>query len=229
MISLLTTLFLFLFIPFGPLQVVRVDSELLFVVALEGMFLSALLLENEISDKVSRVRNARTGVQMLNLKLLITLALLSPGFVAGTFNFEKLVNWQLKHHWLVFYLPVNFAVFLIYTVEKLKTITKFYANHSRGSFVISILGKYANITLMALVASVIFLGGWSGPFSRVPFVGITYEYLKAGGILVLTFWFKKRFPYLRFDQALTVNWKILLPASLINLLVIFFLKLFVKG
>jgi len=64
------------------------------------------------------------------------------------------------------------------------------------------------------VATALFLGGWQAPF--LP--GFWWFLIKMYLLLLIIMWFRWTYPRLRFDQLLNLNWKWLLPLSLLNLL-----------
>jgi NADH-quinone oxidoreductase subunit H len=61
----------------------------------------------------------------------------------------------------------------------------------------------------------VFLGGWQGPFLP-PFA---WFFLKLALFLFFYIWLRATFPRLRYDQLMAFGWKVLLPASLLNLAV----------
>ena len=64
------------------------------------------------------------------------------------------------------------------------------------------------------LAATVFLGGYNGP-SFLP--GAVWLLLKMVGIFVLILWIRWSFMRVRIDQALMINWKILFPIALLNL------------
>ncbi|HIL33150.1 MAG TPA: NADH-quinone oxidoreductase subunit H, partial [Candidatus Poseidoniales archaeon] len=75
----------------------------------------------------------------------------------------------------------------------------------------------------AMIATILFLGGWSGPF--LP--GEIWFLLKVYGILIFFIILRWTVPRIRTDQILLLGWKRLLPLSLINLaLAILYVEVF---
>jgi NADH-quinone oxidoreductase subunit H len=72
---------------------------------------------------------------------------------------------------------------------------------------------------------VVFLGGWQGPLLAAP----VWFLLKVLGLAALTLWAVRFMPRLRHDQMLALAWKILLPASLVNVALVGILILFIPG
>ena len=80
------------------------------------------------------------------------------------------------------------------------------------------------LILMAM-GVVLFFGGWPGPFLPAPL----WFVLKTFALAALVLWATRFFPRLRIDQILTFSWKVLLPASLLNITLVGILALIIPG
>jgi NADH-quinone oxidoreductase subunit H len=83
----------------------------------------------------------------------------------------------------------------------------------------------ALFALLVALGVVVFLGGWQGPLLPAP----VWFLLKVLGLAALTLWAVRFMPRLRHDQMLALAWKILLPASLVNVALVGILILFIPG
>ena len=72
----------------------------------------------------------------------------------------------------------------------------------------------ATIAFSAL-ASILFLGGYDGPFLPGP----VWMLLKMALFLFLMIWIRSTLPRVRYDRLMIIGWKVLLPAATLNLLV----------
>jgi NADH-quinone oxidoreductase subunit H len=71
---------------------------------------------------------------------------------------------------------------------------------------------------VSVVATVLFLGGWQGPFVRdFPLLGPVYFLGKVFFFLFLYIWLRATLPRFRYDQLMNFGWKFLLPVALINI------------
>ena len=91
------------------------------------------------------------------------------------------------------------------------------------------IGEFASAGVFSAIAAVLFFGGWYVPgidagsqvFNVIgPLVLATKTML----IAFLIFWFRFTFPRFREDQLQNLAWKILIPASLVNILVTAIMK-----
>jgi len=94
------------------------------------------------------------------------------------------------------------------------------------------LGEYGNMTIVASIATALFLGGWSGPgvaFLTAPgmalgwqilgnILGIIYFVSKAYLLCFVFIWVRSTLPRLRADQLMQFAWLILIPTTLGNVL-----------
>ena len=90
-------------------------------------------------------------------------------------------------------------------------------------FALFFLGEYVNALAVAFMFTVLFLGGYAGPILP-PYV---WMLLKAAAVFTVFMWLRGTLPRIRVDQMHNMNWKFLVPASIVNLiLVMILLKLF---
>jgi NADH:ubiquinone oxidoreductase subunit H len=84
-------------------------------------------------------------------------------------------------------------------------------------FALFFLGEYANILVMSSLCALFFFGGWL-PLANI-FVfhwipGVFWLALKINFFLFLFVWVRAAFPRYRYDQLMTLGWKVFLPLSL---------------
>jgi len=82
-------------------------------------------------------------------------------------------------------------------------------------FALYFLSEYANMMVVAGVAITCFLGAWHGPVLPGP----VWFLIKLTIFLFFYIWLRATFPRLRYDQLMSLGWKVLLPASLLNMAV----------
>ncbi|HLI70355.1 MAG TPA: complex I subunit 1 family protein [Ktedonobacteraceae bacterium] len=94
------------------------------------------------------------------------------------------------------------------------------------------LGEYGNMTIVSAIASMLFLGGWSGPGVAYltglgslgwGFLGnilaLFYFITKVYGLCSVFIWVRTTLPRLRSDQLMQFAWLILIPTTLLNILI----------
>ena len=82
-------------------------------------------------------------------------------------------------------------------------------------FAMFLLAEYAGIVVLAALTSVLYLGGWAGPWSDD--FGWLWSLLKIAAISFLVIWARVAYPRLREDQVNSLAWKVLVPLALVQL------------
>jgi NADH-quinone oxidoreductase subunit H len=93
--------------------------------------------------------------------------------------------------------------------------------YSGMSYAMFYLAEYANMWLIAMLATVMFLGGWLSPIAALDFIP-GWIWLGAKAFLVVSFfiWVRATFPRFRYDQVMRLGWKVFIPWTLVWLTVV---------
>jgi NADH-quinone oxidoreductase subunit H len=101
----------------------------------------------------------------------------------------------------------------------------FHTEYSGIKFAFFFLAEYVNLFIIVSIAVTLFLGGWMPlhfgdweAFNNIADMipSVIWFIGKVTAIILLLMWFRWTFPRLRIDQLLTLEWKYLLPISLVN-------------
>ena len=220
-------------VPIGFINAVPMKSGLLFVMAMSAISIYALFLAGYSSnDKYSFLAGMRAAAQVLGYELPMGFALMAAVILFGSLDFNEIVKWQQSHGWGILYQPVAFLIFLVMMIAEInrppfdlpegesELVGGFHTEYSGMRFAAFFFGEYINIIVLSLVITALFFGGWSGPFAeKFPILGVIYHLLKASFFIFLAFWLRATFPRYRFDQMLSIMWKVFLPLSILNLLI----------
>ena len=161
---------------------------------------------------------------------------------AGSLNLREIVLAQQGSllHW--FWIPL-LPLFVVYFIAGLaetnrapfdlaegesEIVAGFHVEYSGMSFGVFFLAEYANMILISMLTSLMFLGGWLSPFQGIPLLeslfgwvpGIVWLLLKTSFFLLLFLWVRATFPRYRYDQLMRLGWKILIPITIAWLLVV---------
>lgn len=203
-----------------------------------GIFLAGWASNN----KYSVVAAMRGAVQMISYEMSLGLCLVSAVVLTGTMQMSGIVEAQTgAWNWLVFkgHIPAVMA-FLVFLVagnaeanrgpfdlaEAESELTAgYHTEYSGMGFGYYYLAEYLNLFVIAGIAAAVFLGGWAPlniglpAFDRLmDFIpGFVWFFGKTFLVVWLLMWVRWTFPRLRIDQILELEWKYLVPISLVIL------------
>ncbi|MBQ5510804.1 MAG: NADH-quinone oxidoreductase subunit NuoH [Prevotella sp.] len=203
-----------------------------------GVFLAGWSSNN----KYSVVSAMRAAVQMISYEMSLCLCLITAVILIGSMQVSEIVDYQTgPWNWLIVrgHIPaiIAFIVFLIAgnaeanrgPFDMAEAESELTAGHhteySGMGFGFFYLAEFLNLFIISGIATTVFLGGWApinigievfdNVMNYIP--GIVWFLGKAFAVVWLLMWIKWTFPRLRIDQILKLEWKYLMPLSLINL------------
>ena len=141
--------------------------------------------------------------------------------------------------WNIFAQPVAFIVFLIAGFAETnrlpfdlpeaesELVGGYHTEYSGTKFALFFMGEYVGMLGISCLIVILFLGGWHFPGMGMLFdegtnayaiAGLLAFLAKVGFFLFLFIQIRWTLPRFRYDQLMTIGWKVLLPIALINLL-----------
>src|SRR5215467_7258246 len=242
-VSLIPAFLSFSVVPFGPsLQVTDLNVGLLFVFAATSLGVYGIVLGGWASNSKYPLMGAmRSSAQMISYELSLTLSVVGVLMIANTLSLRDLVLAQQSTwlgfipRWNIFVQPVAFVVFVISGIAETnrlpfdlaeseqELVAGWHTEYSSMKFLMFMMAEYANMIAVASMATVLFLGGWSGPvFGPTLFqmvLPIVWFVLKVSALIFFYFLLRSTIPRFRYDQLMKFGWKVLLPLALANVLV----------
>ncbi len=227
---------IYAFIPLSPtLKILDVNAGLLMAVAVSSLGIYGIILGGWASNsKFASLGSLRSAAQMISYEVSLMLAVVAVILSASSMNLTEIVAYQ-KGHYLILRQPLAFLIFLIAGLAETNRIPfdlpeaeseltgGYHTEYSSMGFAMYYLGEYTNILTVCLMTSLLFLGGWNGPFLPGPH----WLVLKAFALVFLFFWIRGTMLRFRYDQLMKFGWKVLLPLATLNLLVTGALKVLV--
>ncbi len=229
-VALLPYLVAFVAIPVGPGLVGQdLDLGLFFVLAVMSVGVLGSLMGGWASaNKYSLLGGMRIAAQLMAYELPFVLAAVSPAMAAGTLSLTGIVEaWQWW--WLLWQLPAMVVFFLAGLAELQRPpfdmpvadseiIFGAYTEYTGLRFALFLLAEYAGIVVLCALTTVLFLGGWKGPFDDA-FGGFAaaWTLLKTMALAFVVIWLRVAYPRLREDQLQKLAWQGLVPVALAQL------------
>jgi NADH-quinone oxidoreductase subunit H len=179
----------------------------------------------------------RSAAQTISYEIPMGFAFVGVLLAAGSMNLQTIVEHQsggiLHWYWLPL-LPLFIAYWISGVAEtnrapfdvaegESEIVAGFHVEYSGITFGVFFLAEYANMILISMIASLLFLGGWLPPISALSFIpGLVWLMLKTGFMVFIFLWFRATFPRYRYDQIMRLGWKILIPVTLFWIVLVAF-------
>jgi NADH-quinone oxidoreductase subunit H len=227
-IIVITTLMSFAIVSFAPyVTVVDLGIGLLFFLAMSSLGVYSVMLAGWSSNsKYSLLGGLRAAAQMLSYEVFMGLSLMGVVLMAGSFRISDIVNAQ-KGLWFCIPQFFGFLIFFIAGIAEThrlpfdlpeaenELVAGYHSEYSGMKFGMFFVGEYIGITLISALITTFFFGGWLGPV--LP--GILWFLIKMFIFVGIFILLRASQPRPRYDQLMSLGWKVMLPLVLINIVV----------
>ena len=259
LIVLSSTFLLVVVVPFGPdAWFTDFEAGIFYALAVSSVSVLGILIAGWASaNKYSLMGGLRAAGQLIAYELPMVLAVVGVVIQAGTMNLQQIVvaqnagemfGWDGLGNPYILTQFVGFVVFMIALQAELtqppfdmpiaesELVSGYMTEYSGFRFLIFFIGEFATAGVFAMIASVLFLGGWGVPFAWFGWSGIddVDNWMNIVGPLVLfgkmlalifiVMWVRFSYPRFREDQLQAFAWKVLIPVSLVNIMATAVLK-----
>ncbi|HEX9014633.1 MAG TPA: NADH-quinone oxidoreductase subunit NuoH [Chloroflexota bacterium] len=225
-VIMVSVLLSFAVVPIDPnFQVVDLNIGLLFFLGMSSLGVYSVVLGGWSSNsKYSLLGALRASAQMLSYEVFMGLSLLGIVAIAGTFSLKGIVEAQ-RGVWFVVPQFLGFVVFAIAGIAETRRLpfdlpesdsellAGFHTEYSGMKFGMFFVGEYLGVTLISMMITTLFLGGYIGPV--LP--GLVWFFVKTFILISFFVLLRGSLPRPRFDQLMSLGWKIMLPLALLNL------------
>ena len=201
-ISVTVALVAYSALPIGPaFQIADLNVGLLFIVAVSSLGIYGIVLGGWSSNSHYSLLGAmRSAAQLVSYEVAAGLALVSVLLLAGSLSMKEIVQAQLDQGvWFVFYVPFGFFVYLVASIAETnrapfdlpeadsEIVAGYMTEFSGFRWSLYFLAEYANVIIVAGIATTLFLGGWLRPLTRYRdhFPGTSIELLDVVPTLLL--------------------------------------------
>ncbi len=242
-VVILGSVLAFACIPFNKgVEVLDFNVGIFFFMAVSSIGVIGILLAGWSSNnKYSLIGAMRSGAQMISYELSAGLSILTIVVLTDTMQFSEIVERQADG-WFIFkgHIPALIA-FVVYLIAGNAEVNRgpfdlpeaeseltagYHTEYSGMHFGLFYVAEFVNLFIVSSIAATVFLGGWmplhvsgwSGFNQIMDYIpGFIWFFAKAFFVVWLLMWIKWTFPRLRIDQILHLEWKILVPIGLLNL------------
>lgn len=226
-ITLLLSLVNWVLIPFDKNVVISdLNIGILFILGISSLSVYGVIIAGWSSNsKYAFLGALRSSAQMISYEVSISIIILTLLVPVGSLNLTDIVLSQ-SEIWFIFpFFPV-FLLFLISSVAETnrhpfdlpeaeaELVSGYNVEYASVGFAFFFIGEYANIILMCSLNVILFLGGWL----PIPFLGFLPNVLsftlKVVFMVFIFILIRAMLPRYRYDQLMSLGWKVFLPLSL---------------
>ncbi|MDP2301805.1 MAG: NADH-quinone oxidoreductase subunit NuoH [Ignavibacteria bacterium] len=221
------------------LVVADVNIGILYVLALTSIGVYAITFSGWSSgSKYSLLGGVRSSAQMISYEI-------SMGFsVAGVLLFSEslrpldIVASQSGWMWNAIVQPIGFITFVVSAFAETnrlpfdlpeaepELVGGYHTEYSSMKFAAFFLAEYANMIIASALIVTLYLGGWQVPYIEMAglsagltaLIQVGAFFVKMGALLFFFIWVRWSLPRFRYDQLMSLGWKVMFPLSLVNLI-----------
>jgi NADH-quinone oxidoreductase subunit H len=243
-ISILCACVSFAIVPFGntvdifgtQVGLYGVDPSIgvLFAFAFSAISVYGLMLGGWSSgSKYSFLGAMRSAAQLISYEVSMALSLVGVIITAGTLSLTGIVEHQASAGiWLFLPQIVGFIVFMVAAFAETsrppfdlpeadaELVAGYNTEYGGGRFASYYAAEYFHMVIASGIAVTMFFGGWLLPFGIDPptWVDPIVVLVKITLVVAIFVWVRATLPRLRYDQLMSLGWKVLLPVATLNAL-----------
>jgi NADH-quinone oxidoreductase subunit H len=221
----------------------NMDIGVLYVLAVSSLGVYGVILGGWASNsKYGFLGGLRSSAQLVSYELPLGLSLIGAILLSGSLRMETIILMQAETGWWwIFLQPLGFAVFMISGFAEAarlpfdlpeceqELVAGYHTEYTAMKFGMFAMGEYMHMIMIAFLSAIIYFGGWhfwyiapATPMNEVGIIGalIRIAILQTKVLLLVFFfmWVRWSFPRFRYDQLMSIGWKIMIPLGLVNLL-----------
>lgn len=223
-------------VPFGPavtifgrsvdIYMADINIGILYIFAVSSIGVYGIVMAGWSSEsKYSLLGGLRSSAQMISYELSMGFAIVGVIMMSQSLSMVKLIEAQ-KGMWFIIPQFLGFAIYITAAIAELnrtpfdlpegesELVSGYFTEYSSMKYAMFMLAEYINIITVSGIVTTLYLGGWHGPILP-PFIWFV---VKLFAVVFFMIWVRATFPRFRYDQLMTFGWKVLLPASIVNIL-----------
>ena len=249
-VSALTSLSVIPF--FDGFVIADINIGLLFLFAMSSLAAYGIVMSGWSSgSKYAFLGGLRSASQVISYEIAMGLSLVGVMIMAGSLNLSDIVRAQQAYPLGMFAIPqfVGFSVFVAAAFAETnrlpfdlpeaesELVAGYFTEYSGFRFALFFLGEYTGMLVMSSIAAVCFLGGWGLPTfvtTHLPVfawkaLGLAFFLVKVYAFMFFYYWVRATVPRYRYDQLMSIGWKLMIPIALANIVLTALIKVWIKG
>ena len=222
-----------------PMVIADVNIGILYVLALASLGVYAITFAGWSSgSKYSLLGGVRSSAQMISYEISMGFSIGGVILLAESLRPMAIVESQSGLMWNIFVQPIGFITFLVSAFAETnrlpfdlpeaepELVGGYHTEYSSMKFAAFFLAEYANMLIASTLIVTLYLGGWQIPYIEklglssglVLAMQVAGFFVKVGALLFFFIWVRWSIPRFRYDQLMSLGWKVMFPLSLFNIL-----------
>jgi NADH-quinone oxidoreductase subunit H len=226
-------------LPWGRMDMVVADLPIgyLYILALASLGVFGIVLAGWASNnKYALLGGLRASAQMVSYEIAMGMSTIPILLLAGDVSLGTIVRQQEQNGWHVLTLTIACFIFLVSAFAETnrlpfdmpeaesELIAGYHTEYSAMKFSLFFIAEYANMVTASALMATLFFGGWTVPFwhavNNAPWaawktaITLGAFLFKVLFFLFFYMWIRWTLPRFRYDQLMSLGWKIMLPLSL---------------
>ncbi len=222
-------------LPIGFLYILAITSLGVYGIVLAGW---------SSNNKYSLLGGLRSSAQMVSYEIAMGMSTIPVLLLAGNVSLSAIVQQQTTGRWPfawnVFGCTLAFFIFMVSAFAETnrlpfdlpeaesELIAGYHSEYSAMKFSLFFIAEYANMVTASALMTTLFFGGWDIPFT----LWDNYAHSLAASIatfvvfmvkillfVFLFMWVRWTLPRFRYDQLMSLGWKVMLPLALAYIVV----------
>lgn len=221
------------------LVVADVNIGILYVLALTSLGVYGITLAGWSSgSKYSLLGGIRSSAQMISYEISMGFSVAGVLLMSQSLSPLKIVEAQYGWMWNAILQPIGFITFVVSAFAETnrlpfdlpeaepELVGGYHTEYSSFKFAGFFLAEYANMAIASAMIVTLYLGGWQVPYIEKLGLGYTLTtiiqiaslFIKIGALLFFFIWVRWSIPRFRYDQLMSLGWKVMFPLALANLI-----------
>ncbi|HEY4734700.1 MAG TPA: NADH-quinone oxidoreductase subunit NuoH [Gemmatimonadaceae bacterium] len=229
----------------GRVDLVVADMPVgfLFILAITSLGVYGIVLAGWSSNnKYALLGGLRSSAQMVSYEISMGMSTIPVLLLAGNVSLNSIINQQAWGGWNVINLTVAFFIFMVAAFAETnrlpfdlpeaesELIAGYHTEYSAMKFSLFFIAEYASMVTASALMATLFFGGWDVPFTAHDNIGPYSGWLSLLSVgiflakilffLFVFMWVRWTLPRFRYDQLMSLGWKVLLPLALVYIVLI---------
>ena len=221
-----------------PMQITDINIGLLYMIGVVSLGVYGIMIGGWASNnKYSLMGALRASSQMISYEIAMGLALIALVMWTGTLSLGEIALQQDEGYANIIYQPLGFIIFMICAFAETnrapfdlpesesELVGGYHTEYSSMKLGFFLFAEYINMFISSAVMATLYFGGYNFPFQHeLGLEGNTLAILQTvalfAKILIFIFifmWVRWTLPRFRYDQLMSLGWKVLLPLALLNI------------